>query len=118
MAKPKSSSPRLPRFLICKYIGQPYVLSTSLLRYTKYMGWSFARINGRLAEIFFDREEDETEPKIIGHCYVSASEYKTKREQKWIEKDTERYQFSYLNKIYRDKIRKKVLQRSDPREKS
>lgn len=48
----------------------------------------------------------------MGHCYVSASEYKTKKEQKWIEKDTKRYQFSYRNKVYRDKIRKKVMKRS------
>ena len=28
------------------------------------MGWSFAKINGRLAEVFFDREDNEKEPKI------------------------------------------------------
>lgn len=76
------------------------------------MSWCFALINGRLAELFFDREEGESEPKIIGHSCVSISEYKTKRDQKLIEKDTKRYQFSYRNKIYRDKIRKKVLKRS------
>ncbi len=75
------------------------------------MSWCFAILNGRLAEIFFERKENEKEPKIMGHCYVSASEYKTKREQKMIEKDTKRYHFSCRNKIYRDKIRKKVLQR-------
>jgi hypothetical protein len=76
------------------------------------MNWCFATVNGRLAEIFFERKENEKEPKIIGHSYVSASEYKTKKDQKLVEKDTKRYQFSYRNKIYRDKIRKKILQRS------
>lgn len=71
------------------------------------MSWCFAIINGRLAELFFDREEDEKEPKILGHCYVSKSEYKTKREQRMIEKDTERYRFSYRNKKYRDTFTKK-----------
>ena len=74
------------------------------------MSWSFALINGRLAEIFFEREESKKEPKVIGHCYVSADEYKTKYEQKWIERDTKRYQLSYRNKTYRDKIRNTVLQ--------
>src|SRR3989338_10394733 len=78
--------------------------------YTGYMNWCFAKANGRLAEIFFDREDDEDEPKMMGHCYVSASEYKTKREQKMIEKDTKRCQFSYRNKVYRDKIKNKILQ--------
>lgn len=76
------------------------------------MSWCFAILNGRLAEIFFERKENEKEPKIMGHCYVSVSEYKTKKEQKMIEQDTKRYHFSYRNKVYRDKIRKKVLQRT------
>ena len=74
------------------------------------MGWSFALINGRLAEIFFEREDDEKEPKMQGHCYVSADEYTTKREKKYIEQDTKKYQFSYRKGVYRDKIRNKVLQ--------
>lgn len=46
---------------------------------------------------------------MLGHCYVSKSEYKTKKEQQMIMEDTERYQFSYRNKKYRDKFTKKVL---------
>lgn len=76
------------------------------------MSWSFAKVNGRLAEVFFDREDSEKDPKIRGHCYVSASEYKTKKEKKWIKQDTEKYQFSYRNKVYRDKIRNKILKQS------
>lgn len=76
------------------------------------MGWSFAKVNGRLAEVFFDRKDNEKEPRMRGHCYVSESEYKTKKEKKWIKQDTEKYQFSYRKKVYRDKIRNKILKQS------
>lgn len=68
------------------------------------MGWAFAIINGRLAEIFFDNETKVKKgalKKIQGHCYVEISEYKTKRERQMIKKDTERNRFSYRNKKYR-----------------
>ena len=67
------------------------------------MGWSFAFINNRLAEIFFDNIKGNL--VIHGHCYVKKSEYKTKKEQKYIQEDTKKYKFSYRNKIYTDKIR-------------
>lgn len=51
------------------------------------MPWSFAIVNGRLAEIFFDRSKNG-KPKINGHCYVKKEDYKTKTEQKWIKQDT------------------------------
>ena len=72
------------------------------------MGWSFAIINGKLAEIFFDTERGG-DPVMRGHCYVEKSEYKTKREQHWIESDTKEYRFTYRNKKYYDQIGKKVL---------
>lgn len=78
------------------------------------MSWCFALVNGRLAEVFFDNEK-KSEPKIFGHCYVRKEEYKTKREQKMIENDTNRFQLSYSNKMYRDKIKNKILKTSDPR---
>ncbi len=51
------------------------------------MSWSFAIINNRLAEVFFDRWKNG---RVVfrGHCYVKRSEYKTKQEQKWIDRDT------------------------------
>ncbi len=80
--------------------------------YTEQMQWCFAKVNGRLAEVFFEREDGEREPQILGHSYVSPRGHTTKREQRLIDKDTVRYQLSYRKKIYRDKIRRKVLQRS------
>lgn len=65
--------------------------------------WSFAIINNRLTEIFFEKKKGKL--FINGHCYVKKSEYKTKKEQKQIKEDTKKYKFSYRNKIYRDKIR-------------
>src|SRR3990167_6422309 len=51
------------------------------------MGWSFAIVNGKLAEIFFHHKKNG-EPVIEGFCYVKASEYKTKREKQHIKIDT------------------------------
>lgn len=58
-------------------------------------------------ELFFEKKNGE--PEIMGHAYVKAEEYKTKHEQKMIEDDTKRFQLTYRNKVYRDKLRKKVL---------
>ena len=63
------------------------------------MGWCFAIINGRLAEIFF--EPGKRKPKIIGHAYVKREEYKTKKEQKYIEEDTAKFRMSYRNGKYK-----------------
>lgn len=49
------------------------------------MGWCFALINGKLAEIFFDQKKNER--IFFGHAYVKESEYKSKREKIWIGKD-------------------------------
>ena len=68
-------------------------------------GWCFAIINGRLAEIYFDKKYG-----IYGHCYVERKEY-TKREQKMIDSDIKRYQFVYWKGYYIDKkqeIKQKV----------
>jgi len=65
------------------------------------MPWAFAVINGRLAEFHFDVNKKRMIVK--GHCYVDRSEYKTKKEQKWIVDDTKKYRFAYRNKIYKSK---------------
>ena len=44
-------------------------------------GWCFALVNGRLAEIFFDRKFG-----IWGYCCVKRKEY-NKREQRMIDAD-------------------------------
>jgi len=66
------------------------------------MGWSFAIVNNKLAEIFFDKDE-KGKAKIKGHCYVRRSEYKTKQEQKWIKEDTAKIKLNYRKGQYKDK---------------
>ncbi len=69
------------------------------------MSWAFAIVNNRLAEIFFDTSlrKKKKHSRVWGHCYVNKSEYKTKKEQKWIVDDTKKYRFVYRNKKYRRK---------------
>lgn len=62
------------------------------------MTWCFAKINGRLAELYFDENKSQT--KFVGHCYVKKSEYKTERELKWIELDSKKYKFKFKNLTY------------------
>ncbi len=62
-------------------------------------GWSFATVNGRLAEIFFKEKYG-----IYGHCYVKRKEY-NKGEQKMIDSDTQEYSFTYCKGYYIDKYR-------------
>lgn len=63
-------------------------------------GWCFAKVNSKLAEIYFEKEKGK--PKILGHCYVKLEKYKTKKELKWIKEDTAKYQLSYKNKKYKN----------------
>lgn len=62
-------------------------------------GWCFAIVNGRLAEIYFDRKYG-----IYGHCYVKRKEY-NKREQKMIDSDIKKCHFVYQKGYYIDKKR-------------
>jgi hypothetical protein len=64
------------------------------------MGWSFAIVNGRLAEIYFERKNNKL--VMNGHRYVKAGEFTTKKEREHIRKDTAEYRFSFRNKWYRD----------------
>jgi len=64
------------------------------------MFWSFAKINGKLAEIYFEPRK-KGEPKILGHCYVKEEEYKTKKEQKYIKEDTAKTRLSYRKGSYK-----------------
>lgn len=66
------------------------------------MSWSFAIVNNRLAEIFFDERKSKKEKiNVWGHCYVKKEEYKTKQEQRWIEKDTKHVKVVYRNRKYK-----------------
>ena len=64
------------------------------------MSWSFAIVNGRIAEIFFDVTGNGY-MEILSHAYVRSEEYTTKKERNWLRKDTARYRFSYRKKTYR-----------------
>ena len=72
------------------------------------MSWSFAIVNGKLAEVFFDRKKNGS-PVILGFCYVKKSEYKTKREQKMIVADTKIYRITYRKKKYFDQINRQLI---------
>lgn len=64
------------------------------------MGWCFAIVNGKLAEIFFERKKGKL--YFLGHCYVKKEKYKTKQEINWVKKDTEKFNFSYQKGEYID----------------
>lgn len=70
--------------------------------------WAFALINGRLAEFHFEITRGKFY-MTYGHCYVQRSEYKTKYEQRWIDKDTKKYRFTYRNGVYRRVGEKKPI---------
>ena len=72
------------------------------------MSWSFAIVNGKLAEIFFDRKKNG-DPIMLGFCYVKKSEYKTKREKQYIKTDTKKYRLTYRNKKYFDQINRQLI---------
>ena len=48
--------------------------------------WCFAKVNGKLAEIYFEKKRGKNE--IYGHFYAKKSEYETEEEHKWIYEDT------------------------------
>ena len=70
--------------------------------------WAFALINGRLAEFNFEINKGKFYMGM-GHCYVKRREYKTKYEQRMIDKDNEKYRFTYVNKKYRRVGEKKII---------
>lgn len=87
------------KVLIAFSLGSDFDVTKKLwFRFTRSMGWCFALINGKLAEIFFDQKKNER--IFFGHAYVKESDYKSKREKVWIEKDTKKCQFSYKKGIY------------------
>ena len=67
------------------------------------MPWSFALINGRLAEIFFEGAKINR-PGIWGYAYVKRGAYKTKHEQKMITQDVKRARFTFRKKVFHSQI--------------
>lgn len=65
------------------------------------MGWCFAIVNDKLAEIYFDKTKSR-KLKIRGYCYVKRDEYKTTQEQKWIRADTAKVKLTYRKGKYYD----------------
>ena len=63
------------------------------------MSWCFGIVNTKLAEIFFEKNKKKI--NILGHCYVEESEYKTKKEKRWIKEDTQKMRLVYRNNKYR-----------------
>lgn len=63
------------------------------------MSWSFGIVNTKLAEIFFENKKGEI--NILGHCYVKESEYKTKKEKRWIQEDIRKIRVVFRNRKYR-----------------
>lgn len=63
------------------------------------MNWSFAIINNKLAEIYFERTKGEL--KFLGHCYVKKEEFKTKKEQRMIREDIVNNQLIYRSSKYK-----------------
>ena len=64
------------------------------------MNWSFAIINNRLGEIYFDRNKNG-KIKFLGHCYVKWDDFKLKAELKAIDQDIKNAKFIYRNKKYK-----------------
>ena len=60
-------------------------------------GWSFAVVNGRLAEIHFDKKYG-----IWAHSYVERKEY-NKSEQRMIAADIKKCRFTYRKGYYIDR---------------
>ncbi len=70
--------------------------------------WDFSLINGRLAEFHYEISKGKFY-MTYGHCYVKREEYKTKKEHQWIDKDTEKYRFTYQKGKYRRAGEKTLL---------
>lgn len=66
------------------------------------MGWSFAIINNRLAEIYFEKSGKKI--KFLGHCYVKEKEYALKEEREWIKKDIAKVRLVYRKGSYKNKL--------------
>lgn len=65
------------------------------------MNWCFGIINNKLSEVYFEKKRGKT--VFIGHCYVNESGYTTKKEKRWIEKDTTKVKLIYRKGKYKEK---------------
>ena len=63
--------------------------------------WSFALVNNRLAEVFFERKRGKN--IFLGHAYVKESEYTSKKEKRWIKEDIVKVRLVYRKGKYKFK---------------
>ena len=75
-------------------------MNNKILKNPDFGSWCFAIINGRLGEIYFDKNGKS---KIHSHCYVKREEY-SKKEQGMIDSGTKKYHFTWRNGKYAEKI--------------
>ena len=66
------------------------------------MNWSFATVNGKFAEIYFERDDKNKIVTILNHGYVDRSKFMTKKEKMYIKHDLKKYRFSYRKSKYKD----------------
>ena len=62
------------------------------------MDWSFAIVNGKLAEIYFEKEKKKI--KFLGHYCVKKTEYQSKEEQEMIDEDIKKVWLKYYGGKY------------------
>ena len=60
--------------------------------------WSFALVNGRLAEVFFKIKKGKT--IIDGHTPVKREIYYRKHDQRLIDSDTKKYKLTFRKGVY------------------
>jgi hypothetical protein len=65
------------------------------------MNWCFAMVNGKLSEVYFEKDK---KCKVFGHCYVRLNEYKTKKEKNMIKADIKRCWFVYRKGRYKEAV--------------
>lgn len=58
-------------------------------------------VNNKLAEVFFERKRGKN--IFLGHAYIKESEYKTRKERRWIKEDTARVRLVYRRGEYKFK---------------
>ena len=63
------------------------------------MMWCFAKVNSKLAEIYFEKDK-KGKNKVFAHCYVDSKDFKSKKEKLWIRNETKKFAFTYKNKKY------------------
>ena len=64
------------------------------------MSWSFAIINGKLGEIYFEKTKTG-KIKLEGYCYVKREDFTEKEELAMLEEDIKKLKITYRNKKYR-----------------